>query len=105
MLRARGTNWILQVRLLDITLDGSRTGKVNNHAWDGVVSAKEAASFLADNPTAKIVVTVDTHSFEETGMFLWTGATPTEYQACGLDEVNAICPQAVTAYLTPCADT
>ena len=93
------------MRLLDITLDGSRSGKVNSGSWPGLVSAKEATKFLADNPTAKIVVTVDTHCFEDSGMFVWTGITPKDYQACGLDEVNVIRLQTTTTQLIPCVDT
>ena len=73
------------MKLLDISLDGSDTGKVRRRE-----DTEVAARFLTDNPTAKIVVVVDTHCVEN-GSFVWKGAK-SNYQACGMDEVGVIFP-------------
>ena len=52
------------MRLLDISLDGSDTGKVGRQGLPGAVNAEVAARFLADHPTVKIVVVIDMHCVE-----------------------------------------
>ena len=90
----------MQVRLLDISIDGSETGRVMHQPWRNIVDAANAARFLADHPTAKIVVTLDTHCLEESGSFLWKGSEPKFYEACGLDEVGATYSQTSKTHLT-----
>ena len=76
------------MKLLDISLDGSDTGKVRQQGLPGAVNAEVAARFLVDHPTAKIVVVVDTHCVEN-GSFVWKGAK-SGFEACGMDEVSVI---------------
>ena len=62
--------------LADISLDGSETS-----------SRRNIKPFLSNNPTAKILVLVDTHCLEETGAFVWKGTDEPTYEACYLQEV------------------
>ena len=74
--------------MLDIRLDGTKTGTVNMAQYGGRVSSEGAARFLAANKTAKIVVVIDTHCLEETGSFVWRGSEPCDYEACLLPHVS-----------------
>lgn len=48
---------------------------------------KEVKAFLRKYESAKIVVIIDTHCLEN-GRFVWTGDSPTTYQACDLHSVS-----------------
>lgn len=54
--------------------------------------AVEAAELLQQNPTAKIVIVIDTHCLDETGGFIWSGTEPSTFEACSLKEVRIIPP-------------
>lgn len=51
---------------------------------DAVVTVLD---FMKQNPTAKIIYIVDTHSMDN-GFLAYTGNTPSEYMACSLREVS-----------------
>ena len=85
---------MIQVGLLDISLDGSQTGTVWL-TWPGLMSAKAAADFLSEHPTVKIVVVVDTHCLKN-GKLIWQGGKSTSYEACNMDEVCVTCPYTIT---------
>ena len=88
------------MRLLDISLDGSESGKVMHQQSFGMVDATGAAEFLAAHATAKIVVIIDTHCIEESGSFLWRGDKPKDYEACGMDEVGNVYSEISSTHLT-----
>lgn len=46
------------------------------------------AKFLADYPTAKIIIVLNTHSLRESGAFVWGGTDPTNYLTCYMFEVS-----------------
>ena len=71
---------------MEISLDGSMKGTVGQSSLPGA-----AASFLAEHPTAKIVVVVDTHCLKN-GKLVWKGTNTISYKACDMDEVSVICP-------------
>jgi hypothetical protein len=50
----------------------------------------EVDKFLTHYPTAKIVIVVETHCLEN-GRFVWTGESPSSYEACSLLEVRSDC--------------
>ena len=88
---------------MEISLDGSETGRVIQPSWPGAVNTDGAVSFLAENPTAKIIVVVDTHCLDN-GKFVWMGANTNNYQACDMDEVSVIYPYTITLLSHPFED-
>lgn len=46
----------------------------------------DAAAFLEQHATAKIVVVLDTHCIEDDGRFIW-GGDKANYQTCRMEEV------------------
>jgi hypothetical protein len=69
---------------LDITLDGSDTGRINKQKRGYKVDATQAVKFLDRNSTAKIVVIVDTHCMQDSGLFVWGGKRGEASLACHL---------------------
>jgi hypothetical protein len=77
---------------VDVSLEGaweggSATGGVNMKELEDPFT--EATAFLDRYKSAKIVVIVDTHCLEG-GFFVYTGSSPADYLACGLEEVQSI---------------
>lgn len=113
----------LQVKRMDISLEGVLADTVvSNESTAGVtaepggkpkgkrkggpkvsVSVKEIEDFLNYYPTAKIVVVIETHCLEN-GRFVWTGESPTTYEACSLLEVRLgrIPPQSFVDIFADC---
>ena len=76
---------------MEVSLNGSMKGTVGQSSLPGAVSTGAAASFLAEHPTAKIVVVVNTHCLKN-GKLVWKGTNTISYEACDMDEVSVICP-------------
>lgn len=74
---------------MDISLDGEDAEEESDDIEESQNPNKDAKDFLRKNPTAKIVVVIDTHCLEN-GAFVWTGDSPTSYQACFLAEVRIL---------------
>lgn len=79
---------------MNIPLGGSKDGQAEVVGRDGsgveelsdpIATAKE---FLMVHKLAKIVVVIDTHCLDN-GAFVYTGDSPSTYQACSLDEVSS----------------
>ena len=54
------------------------------------IPLKEVDKFLTHYPTTKIVVVIETHCLKN-GCFVWTGKSPSSYEACSLKEVHSGC--------------
>jgi len=81
---------------LDIILDGSSTGSISRKKQDGRIDAAGAAKFLAKHVTAKIIVVIDMHCMQESGLFIWSGDKPETFQSCTLGMVCVMLLQMVT---------
>ena len=66
---------------VDDSYGGSTTVKTD--------TSEAAQGFLAEFPTAKIVVIIDTHCLKN-GFFVWTGNSKDSYQACPLLAVGVV---------------
>jgi len=67
----------LQIMLIEVALDvAAKLSRQDDYGIDGATettrSSRVAEEFLQEFPTAKIVITIDTHS-DESGFFLWCG--------------------------------
>jgi len=86
---------------LDVPLNGSMAEEMDDEPGGGKPHARKAtkrvrdreaaADFLENNPTAKIVVVLDTHCLEETGAFIYNGDTPDSYESCHMVHVSISC--------------
>lgn len=79
----------MQVLLLDVPFDGAML-KVEDNLQSRSKVARAlsgAAGFLAQHPTARIVLIIDTHCLEESGQFIWKGNSPESYESCSLAQV------------------
>lgn len=74
----------IQVMLVERSL--KYTSDQNDKKFKTSHDASLVESFLESNPTAKIIVVIDTHS-EENGYFIWKGKE-SGYSACSLLEVR-----------------
>jgi hypothetical protein len=76
--------------LMEVALDSSAKQAADDTDDDGdavkTQTPEAAEEFLAEHPTAKIVVVIDTHCLEN-GFFVWRGAG-SDMLACTLYEVS-----------------
>ena len=93
----------LQILRLDVPLDpegaaadakasgnntnSGSTSEVDETHEELIDPTVQARDFLAENPMAKILVVLDTHSMEN-GSFVWKGNSPPSYEGCSLLEVS-----------------
>lgn len=74
----------IQVMLLKGTLDSQ------SHPALAEQSVRDAARFLKEYPTAKIVIIIDTQCLEN-GLYVWRrDTTKGEFEACQMEEVSSI---------------
>jgi hypothetical protein len=85
----------VQVMRLDVPLDGSMMAmerRVDKRLEAGR-ALLAAVSFLKEHSTAKIVVIVDTHCLDESGLFIWgRGMKAGDLEACCLEDVRVARP-------------
>ena len=77
-----------QVMLAERSVDrssGTNDDDDDRFTWSNDMSVAE--EFLQNHKSAKIVVTIDTHSADN-GYFIWTGTSAETYRACLLLEVT-----------------
>lgn len=63
------------------------SGNDSRFTWSNDTSPAE--QFLIDHKSAKIVVSIETHSADN-GFFVWSGSTTDNYRACSLLEVTVL---------------
>ncbi|KAF9781086.1 hypothetical protein BJ322DRAFT_1023203 [Thelephora terrestris] len=92
-----------KVMLMEVALDSSAKQAADDNDDDGntvkTQTPEAAEEFLAEHPTAKIVVVIDTHCLEN-GFFVWRG-TGSDMLACTLYEILSDCiPSGVFQFIS-----
>lgn len=68
----------------------TQKGKGKKAKTSTSITLEDIERFLEFYPTAKIITIIETHCLEN-GCFVWSGKSPTTYQACQLIEVGSSC--------------
>ena len=75
----------MQLKVVDITLDGSWKKPGGPQV---LPPHPDVLKFPNEHPTAKIIIVIDTHCFQESGGFVWAEPQLGNPQGCTLWEVG-----------------